>query len=72
MSHTISTWWDEDGNICISMDAATAHALCDKLGYGSRSTELGVLMTMLSDRLVRPQRRKDDAAQTPESEPPAA
>lgn len=67
MAHGISTWWDENGALCISMDASLAHELVDALKSEYMSTDLRMLASMVGDRLVRPERRRGDVKAKPES-----
>lgn len=61
--HTISVEWSSNGLVRIEMNVAVAQELCNQLSYVPRSTELGVLLGMLGDKLVKPMRRMDDATQ---------
>lgn len=72
MAHTIAVSWQPNGLLRIEVDAAIAHELADKLSYVPRSTELGMLMEMVGDRLIKPKRRKGDVEETGGGQPPTA
>lgn len=59
MASKIAVEWTPDGLLRIELSAEVAQDLYDSIQHGARAPELGILATMLEDRLDKP--RRDDA-----------